>query len=248
MITITPEQTAQAQAMIHEALKAHHPHGVSFREVWAKPGLAFDDVQFLKVWVIYEGEYSGFDIGLLNSFDSYIMEQLHNAGIYAFPAISYIPYFEAEQVGTPWLEEGIVATSEYSPAQAPRNQASAPLIGSALSPYHHPQRSAPAVITITPEQTAQAQAMILEALKAHHPHGVSFLEVWAKPDLDFDDFQFLDICVIYKGDRSGLDIGLLNSFGSYIMQKFHDAGIDAIPAISYVPDFEAEQLGTTWIG
>lgn len=101
-MTITAEQADQAQGIILECLNIHHQGRVSFRQVWTKPGQDFDDVPFLDVWVIYDGEPRSLDIRLLNSFDVYLMGALRNAGIYAIPSISYIPESESDQLGAPW--------------------------------------------------------------------------------------------------------------------------------------------------
>ena len=101
-MTITAEQADQAQGIILECLNIHHQHRVPFRQVWTRAGQDFDDVPFLDVWVIYDGEPRSLDISLLNSFDVYLMGALRKAGIYAIPSISYIPESEADQLGAPW--------------------------------------------------------------------------------------------------------------------------------------------------
>ena len=55
-MTITAEQTDQARDIILDCLNVHHQNRIPFREVWAKPTLDFDNVPFLNVWVIYDGE------------------------------------------------------------------------------------------------------------------------------------------------------------------------------------------------
>ena len=54
--------------------------------------------------------------------------------------------------------------------------------------------------------------------------------------------------MIYDGERSSLDTAKLNSFDTYLMKALRDAGIHAIPSISYVPQSEAEQIGAPWTG
>lgn len=100
-MTITAEQADQAQGIILECLNIHHQHRVPFRKVWTKPGQDFDDIPFLDVWVIYGGEPRSLDIGLLNSFDIYLMGVLREAGIHAIPSISYVPESEVDQLGAP---------------------------------------------------------------------------------------------------------------------------------------------------
>ena len=101
-MTITTEQADQAKSIILDCLHVHHQHRISFRQVWTKPTHDFDDVPFLEVWVIYDGEPSNLDTALLNSFDTYLMKALSNAGIHAIPSISYVPQSEADQLGAPW--------------------------------------------------------------------------------------------------------------------------------------------------
>ena len=102
-MTITEEQANQAQGIILDCLNIHHQHLVPFRKVWIKATQDFDDVPFLDIWVIYDGKPSSLDTGLLNSFDTYLIEKLRNAGIHAIPSISYVPQSEADQLGTPWI-------------------------------------------------------------------------------------------------------------------------------------------------
>ena len=101
-MTVTEEQTEQAQALILDRLNDHLNFQVLFQQVWARPTLDMDDVPFLLVWAIYKGDPQALDISLLNSFDPYIMEELRNIGIEAIPSISYIPANEADQLGEPW--------------------------------------------------------------------------------------------------------------------------------------------------
>ena len=101
-MTVTAEQADQAKGIILDCLNVHHQHRVPFRQVWTKPTHDFDDVPFLDVWVIYDGEPQSLDTSLLNSFDAYLIETLRNAGIHAIPSISYVPREEADQLGTPW--------------------------------------------------------------------------------------------------------------------------------------------------
>ena len=102
-------------------------------------------------------------------------------------------------------------------------------------------------MTITAEQADQARTILLDCLKIHHEDTIPFQEVWAKPTMDFDDVTFLNVWVIYGGEPANLDIGRLNSFNAFALQALKNAGIDAIPSISYIPEQEAERLGTPWI-
>ena len=103
-------------------------------------------------------------------------------------------------------------------------------------------------MTITAEQADQAKGIILETLDDHHQGRLPYREVWTKPTEDFDGVPFLDVWVIYDGLPDILDIDRLNSYGSYLYQAMLDAGIRAIPSISYIPQSDTDQLGTPWIG
>ena len=102
-MTITAEQADRAKDIILASLNLHHQHRVPFLGVWTKPTQDFDDVPFLDVWVIYDGEPRSLDTALLNSFDTYLIKALRNAGIHAIPSISNVPRSEADQLGIPWI-------------------------------------------------------------------------------------------------------------------------------------------------
>ena len=67
-----------------------HQHREPFQQVWTEPAHDFNDVPVRDVWVIYDGEPRSLDTALHNTFHTYLMEELRNAGVYAFPSISYI--------------------------------------------------------------------------------------------------------------------------------------------------------------
>lgn len=101
-MNITAEQTQEAQTLILDRLNKHLDFQVPFRKVWAKPMTDMDNINFLMVWALYEGEDESLDIPKLNSFDPYIMAELRDIGIEAIPSISYVPTSEAELLGEPW--------------------------------------------------------------------------------------------------------------------------------------------------
>ncbi len=104
-MTVSEKQTEQAQALILDRLNQHLNFQVPFRQVWAKPALDMDDVPFLEIWAIYEGDPRALEVPLLNSFGPYIMEELREIGIEAIPDISYVPATEADQLGEPWTRQ-----------------------------------------------------------------------------------------------------------------------------------------------
>ena len=101
-------------------------------------------------------------------------------------------------------------------------------------------------MTITAEQADQTKDIVLECLNIHYEHRLPYKQVWTKATQDFDNVPFLDVWVIYTGQPRNLDTALLNSFDAYLMRALNNAGIHAIPSISYVPQTEAEQLGAPW--
>ena len=102
-------------------------------------------------------------------------------------------------------------------------------------------------MTITEEQAAQAKEIILETLDIYHGGSLPYRQVWTRPAEDFDGVPFLDVWIIYAGDPSVLNIRMLNSYDSYLWKKLRAAGIYALPATSYVPESELEELGEPWL-
>lgn len=103
-------------------------------------------------------------------------------------------------------------------------------------------------MTITAEQAEQAKGIILATLDDHHQGNLPYREVWTKPTEDFDGVPYLDVWIIYDGLPDSLDIARLNSYGSYLYRTMLDAGIRALPSISYIPQCDAEEFGMPWIG
>ena len=101
-MTMTEEQTRQLQDVILVCLKQYHQDNIPFQQVWARETQDQDDMPFLNVWAIYDGEPQDLDISRLNSFDTYLTDELQSIGIHTTPSISYIPQREADLLGTPW--------------------------------------------------------------------------------------------------------------------------------------------------
>ena len=101
---------------------------------------------------------------------------------------------------------------------------------------------------ITAEQAEQAKGIVLETLDVHNQQSVRFLEVLTKPSEDFDGVPFVDVMVVYDGEPSDLDIPMLNSYDLYLLKILRDAGINAIPSVSYISPIDREKLGTSWTG
>ena len=64
-----------------------------------------DDVPFVQIWAIYDGDPQALEIPLLNSFGPYIMKELRRIGIEAIPDISYVPASGVDQLGEPWTRQ-----------------------------------------------------------------------------------------------------------------------------------------------
>ena len=107
---------------------------------------------------------------------------------------------------------------------------------------------------ITAEQITQAKGIIRETLDIHHRGNLPYRQVWLKPEEDFDGVPFLNIWVSYDGDPSTLDIRMLNSYDFYLLEKLREAGIYALPSMSYIPESDLEELGgeawleNPWLG
>jgi len=100
---------------------------------------------------------------------------------------------------------------------------------------------------ITAKQLEQAKDIVLKTLDTYHQGGLPYRDVWTKASEDFDGVAFVDVWIVYEGERSILDIGMLNSYGSYLYQALLDAGIRALPSISYIPQSDVDEMGKAWL-
>ena len=152
-MTATAEQADLAQRIILECLDKHDQHREPFQQVWTEPAHDFDDVPVLDVWVTYDGEPRSLDTALHNTFHTYLMEELRNAGVYAIPSISYIitrtalnnrayiphcvdrlKYPRPATVADHAQSPGALAPGEQAPP-APRRRPDSPILVGSL---HHP--------------------------------------------------------------------------------------------------------------
>ena len=101
---------------------------------------------------------------------------------------------------------------------------------------------------ITAEQAEQARGIVINCIEEHHNGNLPYRQVWTKAAEDFDGAPFLSVWVIYDGEPGSIDIPKITSFPSYLMMTMREAGIYAIPSVSYVPVSEVDQIGTPWIG
>ena len=99
---------------------------------------------------------------------------------------------------------------------------------------------------ITAEQAEQVKDIILNTLDTYHQGNLPYKEVWTKaPEEDFEGVAFVDVWIIYEGERSNLDIGMLNSYDSFLYQTMLDADIRALPSISYLTQSDVDEVGKT---
>ena len=89
-------------------------------------------------------------------------------------------------------------------------------------------------MTIPTETQEKAKRVIWKKLDSHFKGKVRFSEIRASAMLDQDDNDFLNVLVVYEGDRKGLEPRLCNSLYSEIRGRLLDAGLHTIPSISYV--------------
>ncbi len=96
---------------------------------------------------------------------------------------------------------------------------------------------------ITPEQADQAKEIILETLDTHHKGNLPYRDIWTKPVEDFEGLAYVYVWIIYDGKPDILDTRMNLSYGSYLYQTLIDAGIRALPSISYLPQSDVDEVG-----
>lgn len=89
-------------------------------------------------------------------------------------------------------------------------------------------------MTITAETQEKAKQVIWDGLDAHFKGRVRFSEIRTDPMLDQEENDFLNVLVVYEGDRKGLEPRLCNSLYSEIRGRLLEVGLHTIPSISYV--------------
>ena len=99
---------------------------------------------------------------------------------------------------------------------------------------------------ITEEQVKQAKDIVLKTLDIHYQDSLPYRDVWTKASEDFDGVAFVDVWIIYEGERSILDIPMLNSYDSFLYRTLLDAGIRALPSTSYLTQSDVDERGKAW--
>ena len=89
-------------------------------------------------------------------------------------------------------------------------------------------------MTINVETQEKAKKIIWDGLDSHFRGRVRFAGIRASAMLDQDENDFLNVLVVYEGDRKGLEPRLCNSLYSEIRDRLFDIGFYTIPSISYV--------------
>ena len=98
-------------------------------------------------------------------------------------------------------------------------------------------------MTIPGETQEKAKRVIWDRLDSHFKGKVRFSEIRASAMVDRDDNDFLNVSVVYEGDRKGLEPRLCNSLYSEIRGCLLDVGLHTIPSISYVDKFDDARRG-----
>lgn len=99
---------------------------------------------------------------------------------------------------------------------------------------------------ITDAEQKAAERIIKSYLDEHLPSQIRIFTVKATPQFAYDD-EFLDVSVIYEGDRRHLDPAMLNRVFHNIEPQLVDQGIDHIPSIGYAPRHQWALLpGNEW--
>ena len=89
-------------------------------------------------------------------------------------------------------------------------------------------------MTISAETQDRAKDIIWRGLKAHFKGNVHFADIRASTMLDQDQDEFLNVLVVYDGNRNGLDARLCNSLYQEVRDQLVDVGLYTVPSISYV--------------
>ena len=89
-------------------------------------------------------------------------------------------------------------------------------------------------MTISDEIQKKAKHVIWNGVNSHFKGKVRFADIYASPMLDQDEDEFLNVLVVYEGDRKGLEPHLCNSLYQEIRGQLFDIGLSTIPSISYV--------------
>ena len=89
-------------------------------------------------------------------------------------------------------------------------------------------------MTISAETQERAKQVIWKGLNSHFKGKVRFSDVRASAMLDQDEDEFLNVLVIYEGDRKGLEPRLCNSLYQEIRGPLLHIGLCTVPSISYV--------------
>ncbi len=101
-------------------------------------------------------------------------------------------------------------------------------------------------MTISTETQEKAKQIIWKGLNFHFNGKVRFADVHASAMLDQDQDEFLNVLVVYEGDRKNLEPRLCNSLYQEIRGQLFDIGLYTVPSISYVDKADGKKrIGTT---
>ena len=100
---------------------------------------------------------------------------------------------------------------------------------------------------ITDEQAERAKEIIIETLDAYYKDDLPYHDVWVKPIEDFDGVDFLKVWVIYDGPPHIVSPKASLNYGTHLYMTMLDAGIRALPGVSYLPQSDVDEMGKEWL-
>ena len=93
-------------------------------------------------------------------------------------------------------------------------------------------------MTFSLEMQEKAAEIIRSELTSQLTGRVRIDSIRATPMLDATDDEFLQVSVVYEGNRKDLDPGLLNGLHQQIKPRLLALGIRTVPSVSYIPKTE----------
>lgn len=94
---------------------------------------------------------------------------------------------------------------------------------------------------ISPTAQSAAEDIIRSYLNEELAGQVRIVKVLSSPRFGQDDEEFLDVSVIYEGQREALNPEVLNAVYHNISPQLLENGVDHAPSIGYIPNHEWEQ-------
>ena len=89
-------------------------------------------------------------------------------------------------------------------------------------------------MAISLEVQEKAKEIIRSELTSRLTGRVRIETIRATPMLDATDDEFLQVSVVYEGNRKDLDPGVLNGLHQQIKPRLLKLGIQTVPSVSYI--------------